>query len=173
VPPGYGTLRQDDIAIKVGLAAVQVRLLPLDESVIRLLSPDSYRALRDMQEGRREALDAVARRANQRRPSLWFVSFHGLQPESRFDPTAVRITSAGREFRPLGVVPLTPGFGEQRVRQREVQSAILVFEEGINLAQPLVVTIEDVPNESWAGTLRAIERERALVRSRAGKAPTP
>ncbi len=42
VPAGYGSLRQDDISVKVRLQTVLVRAIPLDESVIRLLSPDSY-----------------------------------------------------------------------------------------------------------------------------------
>jgi len=31
LPPGFGSLRQDDIAIRVGLPSTQVRLIPLDE----------------------------------------------------------------------------------------------------------------------------------------------
>ena len=41
VPAGFGTLRQDDIALKLQVEQVQVRAIPLDEAVIRVLAPDS------------------------------------------------------------------------------------------------------------------------------------
>ena len=64
VPAGYGSLRQDDISVKVRLQTVLVRAIPLDESVIRLLSPDSYRALRELRDGggRREQAQRAASR---------------------------------------------------------------------------------------------------------------
>ncbi|MEJ7809061.1 MAG: hypothetical protein WKG32_01465 [Gemmatimonadaceae bacterium] len=169
VPPGFGTLRQEEIAIRVNLPSVQVRALPLDESVIRLLSPDSYRALRDLQEGRQNEIATMAGRHNLRRPSLWYLSFYGLQPESRFSPAEVVISSGGRDLRPLEIIPLTAGFGEQRLRQRETQSAIFVFDEAMNVGQPLVLSVEGVQNASWDATLRTIERERALIQSRASQ----
>ncbi|MDQ3696531.1 MAG: hypothetical protein M3373_00690 [Gemmatimonadota bacterium] len=169
VPPGHGTLRQDEIAIKIGVRnAVQARVLPLDESVIRLLAPDSYRALRDLQAGRREEIAAIARRYNLRQPALFYVSFYGLEPEARFSPRELVVTSSGRDVRPVEIIPLTMGFGEQRIRQRETQSAIYVFEDGIDVLQPMTVTLEGTANRSWEATLRVLERERALVRSRAG-----
>ena len=82
------------------------------------------------------------------------------------------ITSAGRDFRALEVVPLSSGFGEQRLRQREAQSAIYLFDEGIDLDQPLAVTFQNVRNDSWEHILTRIERERALVMARATR-PTP
>lgn len=167
IPAGYGSMRQEDVAVRVLLPGVQVRLIPLDESVIRVLSPDSYRALRDLLEGSREEITRVASRYGVRAPSLWYASFFGLQPESRFSPMEVVIGSTGRDYRPLDLVPLSSGFWQQRIRQREVQTAIYVFEEGINVNQPLVITVESVRNTSWSAILRAVERERALVRSRA------
>ncbi len=167
IPAGFGSMRQEDIAVRVLLPGVQVRLIPLDESVIRVLSPDSYRALRDLLEGNRAEITRVAGRYGVRAPSLWYASFFGLQPEARFSPMEVVIGSSGRDYRPLDLVPLSAGFWQQRIRQREVQTAIYVFEEGINVNQPLVITVESVRNSSWSAILRAVERERALVRSRA------
>ena len=47
VPTGYGSLKQEDVAIRVARGGLQVQAIPLDESIIRVLSPDSYRALRE------------------------------------------------------------------------------------------------------------------------------
>src|SRR4051812_33679388 len=53
IPSGYGSLRQDEVAIRVQTTSLVVRAIPLDESVIRTLSPDSYRALHDLLASRR------------------------------------------------------------------------------------------------------------------------
>ena len=169
VPAGYGSLRQDDISVKVRLPTVLVRAIPLDESVIRLLSPDSYRALRELRDGggRREQIQRAASRVGVQDPSLWYVSYFGLQPDAQYTSGDIDIVSGGRDFRPLDVIPLTAGFGSQRVGQREVQSAIYVFDHGIDTDHGLTVTVQSVATTSWAQVIPVIERERALVRSRA------
>jgi hypothetical protein len=167
IPVGFGTLRQDDIAIRIELQGLIVRAIPLDESLIRLLTPDSYRALRDLQESNKQAIAAVTRRTGGRAPDLWYVSFYGVQPDVHFSPMELVITSSGRDFRALEILPLSSGFGEQRLSQRETQSAIYLFDEAIDLDQPLTVTFQNVRNDDWEQILTRIERERALVRARA------
>ena len=169
VPPGFGTLRQDDIAIRLELSGLAVRAIPLDESVIRLLTPDSYRALRELQESNKASISAVARRTGGQKPDLWYVSFYGIEPDVHFSPRELIITSGGRDFRALDIIPLSSGFGEERLKQRETQSAIYLFDEAIDLDQPLTVTFQTQTNTSWEQTLQAIERERALVRARAAR----
>jgi hypothetical protein len=169
VPVGYGTLRQDEIAIRVELQGLIVRAIPLDESLIRLLTPDSYRALRELQESNKQSIAAVTRRTGGRAPDLWYVSFYGVEPDVHFSPMELVITSAGRDFRALEVLPLSSGFGEQRLRQRETQSAIYLFDEAIDLDQPLTVTFQNVRNDGWEQILTRVERERALVRARASR----
>lgn len=168
VPAGFGTLRQDDIALRLDVFALQVRVLPLEESILRTLAPDSYRALHDLRESQREQLAAIARRSGAQRFSLWYVSFFSAEPgETRFSPMDLVVTNVGRDFRPLGVLPVTPGFGQHRLRQRETQSAVYAFEEQLDANQPLVVTYETARNSEWNVTLQRIERERLLIRSRA------
>ena len=167
LPIGFGTLHQEDLALRIQLPGVLVRAIPLDESVIRVLSPDSYRALHDLVGSREAELRERARRYGVREPSLWYFSYYGVQPDARFSPEEVVITSAGRVFRPLSIVPLTTGFGEQRLEQRGVQTAIYIFDEGVDVNLPLVVTVQGIPSAGWDANLRRIERERALVRSRA------
>ncbi len=169
VPVGFGTLRQDEIAIRIELQGLIVRAIALDESLIRLLTPDSYRALRELQESNKQSIAAVTRRTGGRVPDLWYVSFYGVEPDVPFSPMELVITSGGRDFRALEVLPLSSGFGEQRLRQRETQSAIYLFDEGIDLDQPLAVAFQNVRDDSWEQNLTRIERERALVRARASR----
>lgn len=167
VPVGFGTLRQDQIAIRIELPGLIVRAIPLEENLIRLLTPDSYRALRELQESNKQAIAAVTRRTGGRAPDLWYVSFYGVQPDVHFSPMELVITSSGRDFRPLEVIPLSSGFGEQRLKQREAQSALYLFDEAIDLDQPLSVTFQNLRDDSWEQILTRVERERALVRARA------
>ena len=169
VPVGFGTLRQDEIAIRLELQGLIVRAIPLDEDLIRLLTPDSYRALRELQESNKQSIAAVTRRTGGRAPDLWYVSFYGVEPDVHFSPMELVITSGGRDFRALEVLPLSSGFGEQRLKQRETQSAIYLFDENIDLDQPLTVNFQNVRNDTWEQTLTRIERERALVRARASR----
>jgi hypothetical protein len=169
VPPGFGALRQDDIAIKLQLSDVLVKLTPLEEGVIRTLSPDSYRALRELVESRRPALSRLATQHGLLRGSVWYVSFYGLAPEARFSPLELTVTSSGRDFRPVEVIPLSSGFGSQRLQPRETQSALYLFDDALEVDQPLTVSLSGQQSVTWASTLRTIERERALIRSRASQ----
>ena len=167
IPGGLGTLRQDDIALKLQLPDVLVKLTPLDEGVIRTLSADSYRALRDLAESRRAMIARLATQHGLLRGSLWYVSYYGLAPDARFSPLELTVTSAGRDYRPVEVIPLSSGFGEQRLQPRETQSALYLFEDALNVNQPLVASLGSERNTSWEAILRTIERERSLIWSRA------
>lgn len=169
VPAGYGSLKQEDIAIRVGRGGLQVQAIPLDETIIRVLSPDSYRALREQYQSRKASLDSIARRTGRGGLSVWLMRFHAIdQGETPFSPMEFVITSVGRDFRPIDVLPITPGFGQQRLRQREVQAALFAFDPQVDVNQPLTVQYESTRNSEWGVVLARIERERVLVRSRAG-----
>ena len=172
VPAGFGTLRQEDVNVRLQYQSLLVRLLPLDESVIRTLSPDAYRTLRELLASRREEIEALSRRYALARARLWLVSFHGIeQGETRFSPLELTVRSGGRDFRPVDAVPLTPGFGEQRLGQRETQAALFVFDGALDVNQPMAITFQTVQSTAWDAILRRVERERSLIRSRAARTP--
>lgn len=173
VPAGFGSLRQDDIALKISPSSgLQVRAIPLDERILRLLSPDSYRSLRDILRSKDKELTAVRERGRLSSYSIWYVSFYALeQGETRFSPQEFIISNVGRDFRPVDVLPLSPGFGEYRLKQREVQSALLVFDGQLDVNQPLTAQVEGIASVTdWGRVVQSIERERAAVRSRAAAA---
>jgi hypothetical protein len=173
VPVGFGSLKQDDIALKVAPSSgLQVRAIPLDERVIRLLSPDSYRAMHELVASKAAAINTVRERNRLPSYSLWYISFYALeQGETRFSPQEFLINNTGRDFRPIDVLPMSAGFGEYRLRQREVQTAIFVFDGAIDVNQPTSALMEGTPSATdWSRVVQVIERERTLVRSRANAA---
>jgi len=169
IPAGFGSLRQDEIAIRLESPGLIVRAIPLDESVIRLLTPDSYRALRELEQSNQRAIEGISRRYGGRAPDLWYVSFYGREENARFSPMDLTITSGGQQFRPIDVIPLSTGFGEQRLGARETQSAVYVYSGDIDVDHPLTVSFQGQQSSVWEQLLQRIERERALVRARASR----
>lgn len=165
-PPGYGTLHQEDVALKLATKSVQLRVLPLDEHVTRLLAPDSYESLRGLAAAHRAEIDSVAARTGLR-PRAFLVTFFGVGPGAAFSPDDVTISSQNRFFRPAAILPLSPVWNGRRLGQRETASAIYLFEDGIALSQPFSVSYGDSSSEQWESILRTLERERARIYARA------
>lgn len=165
-PPGYGTLRQDDIAVRIQTANLQMQILPLDEEVLRLLAPDAYRSLSTLRDARTSDIEAAKERARVPDPQLMFVTIYGKQPQVRFDPEQLFIASGNVFYRPLAIVPLSPGWSEQRVSPREQASAIYLFEPAIRLFEPFDVQFEGTISRQWGQSVRRLEDERTRVLAR-------
>jgi len=173
LPIGFGTLKRDDIIVRFDTPELEIQLLPLEESVTRLLAPDTYRSLQDLVRSKRAVVDDLARRAGVLRPVLAMVSFFGLVPQARFVPEDVNITSRGRLFRPVGIVPLSPKWASYQLDAREQAVAIYLFEEGISFRETLTVSYQGLANDSWSRAILTLERERARVMARAQSRPNP
>ncbi|HEY9015761.1 MAG TPA: hypothetical protein VIM84_11935, partial [Gemmatimonadales bacterium] len=86
LPPGYGSLTQNDLALRVRNDDLEIRLVPLDPRIMPLLAPDAYASLRGLVERNRLAIDSVASRAGVSQPGLALVTFFGQRADVRFDP---------------------------------------------------------------------------------------
>src|SRR5258705_235086 len=173
VPPGFGTLKREDIVVRFAPGPVQIQCLPLDEQVIRLLAPDTYRSLSELIRSRQDAIPAAAQRAGVDEPTLVRVTFYGLVPQARFNPEDLNIASRGRLFRPAGIVPLSPTWGSYQLDARQQAVAIYLFEDGITFRESLSVSYPGLTNESCGRALRLLDQERSRVRARAQAAPAP
>lgn len=170
-PEGYGTLKQEDIAVKFETPTLLIRILPLDERVLRLLAPDTYEGLRGLKDMMAPRVDSVSRRLAIRDPSLFVVTFFAREAQSEFDPDDVTITSRNRFFRPLAILPLTPGWSEQRLSQRRTATAVYVFEPGIFVLEPMQVSYAGLISREWdEGRLQTLDQERSAVIARAARA---
>lgn len=166
-PAGFGTLRQDQVAVRITTDNLAVRALPLDERVIRLLAPDAYRSLHELALSRADDIAAAARAAGHDSVFTFVVTYFALQPEVRFNPDQLYVSSQNTFFRPIGIVPLTPRWSEYQVDQRQQAIAIYLFEPGIAVLRPFTVFYGDRSSDAWSGTLRVLDSERARVLSRA------
>lgn len=166
-PAGFGTLRQEDVAIRLQAENVVISLLPLDERVTRLLAPDSYRAIHQLVEARSREIAEASRTAGYAMMVAFLVMVYAVEDEVAFDPDEITLHSRGRTFRPAAVVPISARWGEYRLPRRETASAILLFDEAVDVMAPVTALYGAETSVSWESTLRRLEIERARAESRA------
>ncbi|HXF95612.1 MAG TPA: hypothetical protein VNI61_05870 [Gemmatimonadales bacterium] len=173
LPIGFGTLRRDDITVRFATGQVEIQTLPLDEDVIRLLAPDTYRALTGLLQSRRAGIDSAAARAGLTRPTLVLVTFYGVAPQARFVPEDLDITNRGRLYRPVAIVPLSPAWATLQLAARQQAAAIYLYDEGISWRESATLSYQGLDNDAWSRSLTLLERERARVMARAAAQPSP
>jgi hypothetical protein len=167
----YGTLNQNDLALRVRNEDVEIRFVPLDAKVTRLLANDAFQSLRSLLESRRHAIDSVASRAGVTDPGLALVSSFGLRPDTRFDPQTLTVRLRNRALQPLGVIPINARFTSHQLNQREQASAIYLFEEDLPVDDSFSLSYGALISEDWQTKQPRIDRERARVSARARSRP--
>jgi hypothetical protein len=171
LPGGHGTLSQNDLALRVRNDDLEIRFIPLDFRVIRLLAPDAFQSLLGLIETNRRAIDSVASRAGVAQPGLALVSFFGVRSDVHFDAQTLTLLIRNRVFRPIGTIPLTPRFTSGQLGVREQASAIYVFEESIPVDDSFTLSYGGLTSDDWQGKQSTLERERARVSARAREQP--
>ena len=172
-PAGYGSLKQDQVAVTITTSNLAVRVIPLDEHVIRLLAPDTYASLHALVQSKGAAIADALRSAVRDSAALFFVTFFGLQPQVTFVPDQVSIQSLGVYYRPLAIVPLSPQWNDARVDQRQQASAIYLFDPAIPLSQTFTAFYGDRYSGTFDNALNLLQSERARVLARAAQQPPP
>lgn len=164
VPPGHGSLLQDEITITVRTDELLLKITPLDEWVLRLTAPDTWSRLSTLASSHRAE---VVRRTGVASPSLFLVSIFGRTAGATYAPEDVQVVHRGRRVRPLLIRPLSSGWDEGRVAPGETQAAVYAFAEEIDLEQTVAVEYAAVSG-SWDQILQRLEAERGRARGRAG-----
>jgi hypothetical protein len=166
VPPGYGSLRQEEFTLTLRDGDVQVKMTPLEEWVIRLAAPDTYDRLSTLRRGHEAALRSPASSTGS--PKLFLVSFYSEGIGLTFHPEDLHVASLGRRHRPLAIRPMTPGWGTQRLGQRQVESAIYGYSGEVSLDVDLVSEYRGARSDEWATILPDLLAEQARVRGSTG-----
>ena len=165
-PAGFGTLNQDKVAVSIRSDELEIRYVPLDERVIRLLAPDAYRSLHELVMSRQAAIDSLGAAT----PGLVLVTFFALRPDVLFNPQLVSIDVRSRRYRPIGVVPYSPNFTSGQLGRREQATGIVVFDTELAVYEPMIFYYDLSRTNAWERNLGTIERERARVTLRAQQA---
>ncbi len=168
-PAGYGTLRQDDVSLRLDIETHRIQVVPLHEGIIRLLANDTYASLHRLRESKAEEIQQVASRYGIREPTLFLVTFFGRQDQARFLPEILTVTSQSRLFRPIEIFPLSPLWSGQLLNQRETARAIYMYEDGIRLANEMTISYGSFTNDAWALIVRVLDAERGAVLARAAR----
>ncbi len=169
-PAGYGALTQDNITIPIEVPEgnLFIKATPLTEWVIRMTAPDTYRRLNGYKVARGEQILDRSRRNGERGwPLVLFVSFYTIAVESTYEPNDLQIRAQNIVFRPFEIIPVTPDFNRERLRQQESQVALYLFEGDIDLDRPLVLEYRGRENARWSSIRIILDRELSTVMSRA------
>jgi hypothetical protein len=158
---GGGTLRSEQFTVELREGGVLVRITPLDAEVLRLAAPDTHRRLHAVAEAQwrllaREALSPA-------NASLFLVSFQSTEPDREFQPAGLVIEAGIERLRPAKVLPLTPGWGEQRLRPLEVESAVYAFDRPISPFQPFTVHYGATASDRWRGIIPLLQAEQRRI----------
>lgn len=165
IPAGYGTFKQDEFTVALRSGALQVKVTPLAETVIRTAAPDTYDRLHRLAQSRNaEALRAAGATST---IELFLVSFFSYEPNATFQPENLQVTHQGRQMRAVTIMPLTPGWGRLQLQQQEQQSAIYVFTSPIDYELPMSVRYGLEQSEDWGRILANLQTERTKILSRA------
>jgi len=165
-PAGFGTLNQDKVAVSIRNDELEIRYVPLDERVIRLLAPDAYRSLHELVASKREAIDSLGVTT----PGLVLVTFFGIRPDVLFNPQLISIDVRSRRYRPMGVIPYSSNFTSGQLGRREQATGIVVFDTELAVYEPMTFYYDLRSTNAWERNLGTIERERSRVTLRAQQA---
>ncbi len=165
-PPGFGSLKQSDLALRLNSDELDVRLVPLDERVTRLLAMDAYQSLQSLIHSRRASIDSLAKVSGISSPGLALVTFFGGREGARFDPSTLTLGIRNQLFRPRGIVPFSPRFTSQQLSVREQVSAIYIFDERLPVTDDFTFSYQGRTSEDWQNKQRLLDRERGRVAAR-------
>lgn len=166
LPPGLGQLNQDVITLRLRTGTLEVRFVPLEERLIRLLAPDAYQALHQMLKSYRVRIDSIASSRGVHDAGVALVSFHALAPATRFDPAVLTLALRGQQYRPIGTLPLSPSFSNQQLDVREQASGLFIYERQLPVQEPFTVSYLDGTNDEWERRLPRLDSERSRILGR-------
>jgi hypothetical protein len=164
LPVGLGTLRQNEVSMYLRRGELQVRVTPLDESVIGVTAPDTYERLSALARGHQEIF---RERTGSAVPfQLFLVSLYTESVEVTFEPEALTIVNRGLRYRPVAIRAVTPGWETRRISPRQALLAIYAFTNDLDLEREVEVEYQEVRSRDWGEILIEIQRARARMRAR-------
>ncbi len=159
-PGRSGTLRQDEISVRMTVGDVRVELTPLAGWVLEAAAPDTRDRLTRIARTHASGLD---RRAGEAEAVFFLVTFSGMRPAAEFQPEDLHLVSRGLRERPLAIRAITPGWGSQRLGRQESAVAVYAYPASVDLSRDLVVSYQGEEDSSWSSIVSAVEAERGRI----------
>ncbi|HEV7366907.1 MAG TPA: hypothetical protein VGN76_13750 [Gemmatimonadales bacterium] len=166
VPLGFGSLTQDDLALRVRNDEIEIRFVPLDARLAPLMAPDAYQSLRSLVEAHRPSIDSVATRAGVSQPGVALVSFFGQRPDVRFDAQTLTLLIRSQVARPIGIIPVTGRFTSGQLGVREQAIGIYLFDQEIPVNDSFTLSYGALTSSNWESKQSTLNQERARVSAR-------
>jgi len=166
IPSGFGTLRQDQISIRLRRGEVEILVVPLEEAIIRTASPDTWERLSALGEGhRRWFRDRTGTEGAFR---LFLVALYSESVTEPFEEEELVLVSGGLRTRAVGIRGITPTWDQQRLLPGEAQMAVYAFPPEISLGPDLEVEYREIRTREWSRILPLVQAEQARIRGRGG-----
>ena len=159
-PGRSGTLRQDEISVRMTVGDVRVELTPLAGWVLEAAAPDTRDRLTRIA---RTHASGQGRGAGETGAVLFLVTFSSMRPGAEFQPEDLHLVSRGLRERPLSIRAITPGWGSQRLGQQESAVAVYAYPASVDLSRDLVVSYQGEEDASWSNIVSAVEAERGRI----------
>jgi hypothetical protein len=153
-----GTLRSEQITVELRDGPLLVRITPLDDEVVRLTAPDTRRRLGGLVASQRQVLAGEPVQPDD--AALFLVSFQSTEPDRNFEPEALAIETGLQRLRPLRVLPLTPGWGERRLRPLTAEVAVYVFDRPVPPMLPFVIHYGSRSSDGWRNVIPLLQAEQ-------------
>ena len=165
-PSRSGSLRQDQISVRMSAGALRIEVTPLAGWVLEAAASDTRDRLTRIARTHGPALE---QRTGQTEAVLFLVTFSSLQPGAEFRPDDLHLVSRGLRERPLAIQAITPGWGGHRVGQQESAVAVYAYSGSIDLSRDLTVWYQGEEDSSWSNIVSAVETERGRIPGAAGQ----
>ncbi len=159
-PTGAGTLRQEQISVRMTVGDLRIELTPLAPWVLEAVAPDTRDRLTRVGETHGPGL---ASRAGDGTPALFLVTFSSMRPGVEFQPDDLHVVSRGLRERPAAIQAITPSWGSQRLEQQQSAAAVYAYPGSVDLSRDLTVWYQDREDSSWSTIVARIEAERGRI----------
>jgi hypothetical protein len=163
LPTGKGQLSLESITLRLTAGNLEISFVPLDERVLRLLQRDTYQGIERMLASEQTQIDSAARANGVTDPGVALVSFHGLAPNTRFDPSLLTVVFHGQQFRPEAWVPLSATFSNQRLDIRQQVQALFIYRRDIPVQEQFSVSYLGSSTDDWQRRLPNFDLERTRI----------
>jgi hypothetical protein len=154
------TLETEDISVTMEGRGIWIQITPIDESILRYCTEDTRNLYRTILSSHLDAdLDTTG--------TVFLYQYQGRDdPEIRFDPTDVDIMQQAKRYKPLRIIPHTPGF-DQRILPfyGTPQMALYVYPEGIDFEFPMTFRYDGMTTDDWDDVIQRIDDARTLFGS--------